>query len=265
MSGRIVSLAMYDVGGAASARLWRGLREHLAAEGIADIPDDLVVPDDYEAHWLDPRLLLGQTCGYPLAHALAGRVQYVGTPAYDAPGVSGTLYRSAIVVRATDSAQSLAALRGRRAAYNSRNSQSGYNAFRDLVAPEARAERFFSETIETGSHRASLLAVIAGNADVAAIDAVTLAGESAATRASVRIVAWTEAAPALPFITSLGTSRSDLGRLRRSLVRALADPTLAEARAALHLSGFEVLADGAYEPILAMEQRAIALGYPTLA
>jgi len=264
VSQKLASLAMYDVGGSTSAALWRGLRGHLIAEGLTGVPHELTIPEDYEAHWLDPRLLLGQTCGYPLEHALAGRVQYVGTPAYDAPGVDGTFYRSAIVVRASDAAQSISALRGRRAAYNSHTSQSGYNAFRDLVAPEAQAGSFFSSVVETGSHRASLLAVIAGDADVAAIDAVTLAGESAAMRASVRIVNWTEAAPALPFITSLATSSADLDRLRRGIATAFADPQLANVRKALHLSGFEVLAADAYKPIVAMEQRAIALGYPAL-
>jgi ABC-type phosphate/phosphonate transport system substrate-binding protein len=161
---------MYEPGGAANAALWDGLRAYLAADGVDDLPDDLTVPADYETTWLDPYLLLSQTCGYPLRHRLERRVRYVGTPVYEVEGTDGPYYRSAIVVRADDPAEALVELRGRRAAYNGLSSQSGYNAFRDLVAPLARDGRFFANVIETGSHAASVRAVIADKADIAAID-----------------------------------------------------------------------------------------------
>jgi hypothetical protein len=54
----------YDAGGGATAALWDDLRARLDADGIADVPQDLTVPADYEAAWLDADLLLSQTCGY---------------------------------------------------------------------------------------------------------------------------------------------------------------------------------------------------------
>lgn len=261
---RPVSIAMYEPGGAATAGLWQGLRGHLAAEGFDALPETLAVPDDYEAAWLDPDLLLSQTCGYPLCHGLRGRVRYVGTPVYDTPGTDGPLYRSALIVRADDPATELADLRGRRAAYNSVHSQSGHNAFRDAVAPLAKNGRFFSSAIPTGGHAASLRAVIADKADIAAIDAVSLALEPDAIRSKIKVIGWTNAVPALPFITAASSNDDEVKRLNRGITNALADPVLAAPRAYLKLAGFEILAPTAYDSILDMERRACDLGYGQL-
>ena len=85
---------MYAVPPGAAAAFWAGLRRHMAAAGLSDLPDDPIVPDDLRAHWRDPDLLLSQTCGYPFASDLAGQVQLVATPCYDAPGCHGPTYTS---------------------------------------------------------------------------------------------------------------------------------------------------------------------------
>lgn len=262
---RPVSLAMYDAGGAATAELWAGLGAMLDADGLADVPEDLVVPADYDAAWLDPELLLAQTCGYPLRHSLEGRVQYVGTPIYDVEGTDGAYYRSALVVRADDPAEDLADLRGRRAAYNSGHSQSGYNAFREAVSRHAENGRFFGEAIRTGSHAQSLRAVIADKADIAAIDPVSLALESEEIRKAIKVIGWTDAAPGLPYITARGTSHDDVNILRRNISYVFAGTLSAPARSYLRLTGFAVLPEGAYDDVLAMEQRALDRSYPLLA
>ncbi len=255
---------MYEPGGLAAAVLWEGLRQHLESEGIGDLAESLSVPDDYEAAWLDPTLGLSQTCGYPLRHALDGRVRYVGTPVYAVDGTEGPYYRSALVVRADDPATELAELRGRRAAYNSTTSQSGYNAFRDRVAPLARDGRFFSSTIATGSHAASLRAVIADKADIAAIDPVSLALESHEIRMAIKVIGWTGHAPGLPFITAKATSDDDVNRLSAGISNALEDPSLRAPLVYLKLTGFEILPAAAYDSIVRMERRAADLGYALL-
>jgi len=262
---RTVSLAMYDAGGAATAALWDDLRARLETDGLADLPEDLSVPADYEANWLAPDLALAHTCGYPLTHALAGRVRYVGTPIYDTEGTDGPSYRSAIVVRADDPADEIADLRGRRVAYNSTTSQSGYNALRDAIAPLSTEGRFFSTSVETGSHAASLRAVITDKADIAAIDPVTLALKPAETRNRIKIIGWTEAAPGLPFITAAGASDEEVNILRANISSALHATSTRAARDYLKLSDFAVLDESVYDVIVAMEQRAIDRGYPLLA
>ena len=223
---RPVSLAMYDPGNGATDRLWSALRPHLADAGLSQLPDQLVPAGQLEKAWLDPNLLLAQTCGYPLRHTLDGRVRYVGTPIYDVDGTMGADNRSAIIVRATDRARSLEDLRGRRAAFNSITSQSGYNAFRAAIAPLARDGRFFGSSRETASHAASLRAVIAGEADAAAIDPISFALAPEDLRAAVKIISWTDAAPGLPFITSLGSSSDQRAQAGKSCYREALDEFL---------------------------------------
>ena len=99
----LASLPMYDLPEAeeATRTLWHGLAEHLRSTGIPDVPDTLTRQPDVPAHWLSPDLLLSQTCGYPLTHALKGRVRLVATPCYDAPGCQGAEYCSIVVVPAS--------------------------------------------------------------------------------------------------------------------------------------------------------------------
>jgi len=264
------TLPMYDLPEAAeaTAELWRGLAWHFRQAGIEDVPDDLTRNPKLPAHWISPDLLFSQTCGYPLRHTVKGRVKLVATPCYDAEGCNGPSYRSILVVPAPSRVRSLADLQGTRAAFNSTDSQSGYNALRFMVAPLASGGRFFGEVIETGGHAASLAAVAAGKADLAAIDCVCLAlfrrfGRESANE--VRELCLSPAAPSLPYVTA-GTSDTDrVTRLRNGLRAAMADPALAAARGALLLKDVMLLPDSAYERIDEMEQAAIVRGYPVLA
>ncbi len=264
---RPASLPMYEA--PARPRFWAGLRGHLRGAGLAGVPDALAEPADLPGHWRDPDLLLSQTCGYPFATALAGAVRYVATPCYAAEGCEGPAYRSLVVVREDDAARGIADLRGRRAAVNARDSQSGCNALRALVAPLARDGRFFGAVVESGAHRRSLDLVREGAADVAAVDCVTAAlarRHAPARMAGLRVLARTApGVPGLPLVTARRTSDADLARLRAGLAAAAVDPTLAEARADLLLVGFAVLPEGAYAACRAMEAAAAALGYPDLA
>src|SRR6266404_4455866 len=94
----------------------------------------------------------------------AGGLQLVATPCYDAPGCDGPSYCSILVVAAGSQATSPADLQGKRAAFNTPDSQSGMNALRAVIAPLAEGGRFFAEIIETGGHAASLDLVAAGGA-----------------------------------------------------------------------------------------------------
>lgn len=258
---------MYHAPAAALAAFWAGLREHLRRGGMADVPDALAAPGFLE-HWRDPALLLSQTCGYPLATVLAGAVRYVGTPCYAADGCEGPAYRSLVMVREDDPARAVADLRGRRAAFNEPGSQSGTNALRSLVAPLADAGRFFGSTVESGAHRRSLDLVRTGDADVAAVDCVTMAllrRDEPDRAAGLRVLARTPPVPGLPLVTAAATSDADLDRLRAGFAAACADPALAACRDALLLTGFAILPPGTYAVCRAMEEEAAALGYPVLA
>ena len=268
MSGASLPMYYSPETARASAALWHGLVRHLRRAGIADVPDELIARPDLPDHWLSPDLLFSQTCGYPLTHALSGRVQLLATPCYDAPGCEGPSYCSILVVPADSPALTPADLRGKRAAFNTPDSQSGMNALRAVIAPLAEGGLFFAETIETGSHAASLDLVAAGGAEVAAIDSVSLALFAIYRRpavARVRELCRSPSAPSLPFITAGGASHEQILRLRDGLRVAMADPNLAGARQALLLRDVMLLPDSAYETIREMEQTARRLGYPILA
>ncbi len=260
---------MYPVPAPAAAAFWAGLRGHMRRQGLAAVPDTLTVPDRLRDHWLEPDLLLSQTCGCPLTTAIKGQVQLVGTPCYAAEGCDGPTYRSLVVVRDDDPARDVADLRGYRAAYNERRSQSGYNALRALVAPLARDGRFFGARVESGAHRHSLHLVRTGVADTAAIDCVTFAllrRYEPERVAGLRVLAQTAGGiPGLPLITALATSPDDVARLRAAFAAACADPALAYSRDALLLTGFTVLPLEAYAACRAMEDAAVQARYPELA
>ena len=75
----------------------------------------------------------------------------------------------------------------------------------------------------------------------------------------------TARAPSLPYVTHAGRSDEEVARLAAALVEAAADPALAAARETLLIAGFETLPRTAYDEIDAMEDLAIAAGYPQLA
>ncbi len=264
------SLPMYDWPElrAATDAWWQGLAKAFRRAGISEVPDRLHRDGAMEALWRAPDLLFSQACGYPLTHAFRDLLQPVATPAYTAPGCDGPHYASAIVVPADDTARGLDDLAGRVCAVNNRASQSGYNALRRALAPHAVNGRFVSGVLETGSHMASLAAVAEGRAGLAAIDCVTfelLARHRPSAVAGLRILAWSEQAPGLPYVTRAKAGQDVVGRLREGLRAALADPALAEARQALLLCGAEPLAAAAYGRIDDMEEEARALGYPEIA
>lgn len=259
------SLPMYDLPEVrvATDAWWAGLARHFRGAGVEGVPDCL--EREPAPAWSDPDLLFSQTCGYPLTHALAGRVHMVCTPKYAAAGCEGVRYSSALVVAADSAARSLADLHGSVCAINARDSHSGCNVLRRMLAPLAAGGSFFTTAIETGSHPASLGAVAAGNADLCAVDAVThalLARHAPERLAGTRVLEFSPQAPGLPYIAGLRVGEPALERMRAAIHTALEDPGLASTRDALLVDGAEVLPLEAYEEIVAMERRAIDMGYP---
>lgn len=241
----IAALQMYDWPEVRTAtdQWWAGLARHMGA----GIP--LSRPDDFTSPWRRDDLLFGQTCGYPFTHALRGKVKLVATPHYGCDGCDGPAYRSFIFAR---KAGTLEDFRGAVAAVNTPDSMSGMLALKLVFAPLARDGTFFSDAVESGGHLASLKAVREGRADVCAIDSVCVA---LARRyrpqdlAGLVEIARSPQVPGLPWITQAG----DPEALRRGLASAFADPALKDAREALLLSGFSVLAQEGYSRITDLE------------
>ena len=256
-----VGLPMYDP---AELRMtvdawWSGLARAFRAEGVPDVPDKLDRSLALDALWSAPNLLLTQTCGYPLFGSWADRLQYVATPRYAALGCEGANYCSWIVVATESSVRRLEDLRGGRCSISARNSHSGYNALRALIAPLAQNGRFFGAVSVSGGHAESLAQLGRGEVDVAAIDCVTHALLSrcrAHAIAATRIIGRTGNAPSLPYATRIDSEPELVRRLRAGLLRAFADPGLRPLHDALLIDGLEVLPPSAYRGMAEMEIEA---------
>lgn len=265
----LAALNMYDLPALRPAieDFWVALSAAFRKAGLKGVPEGLTWEPPGESLWLAPEMLFAQTCGYPLTHALTGKVRLVATPRYRLADIEGPFYCSRIVVRADSTATTLEDFRGAKAAYNGTDSQSGYSALRLALAPLARDGRFLGATVESGAHLASMAMVARGEADLCAIDGVLwelVTRHEPGRLEGLRVIAGTEAAPNLPYITA-GSADDDLvERLRDALASVMADPRLAALRTALLIEGIDILPLAAYDRVVDMEVRAVEMGYAEL-
>jgi ABC-type phosphate/phosphonate transport system substrate-binding protein len=265
----IAVLPMYDFPWTATANdaLWASIFARLNDAGVR-APPRLTRGGDLAALWRHPRLIFGQTCGYPYVTGLKDTVTLIATPDYSFPGCEGAAHRSFIIRRLDDPRRALGEFRGAVAALNAYDSNTGMNLFRATIAPIAGGAPFFSSIAMTGSHEASVAAVAEGRADLVSIDCVSFAllGRGRPELIErVAVVVESAQSPNLPFIASGSFPPSTIAALRTALFAALADPNLAEARTTLGLADARVLMQPDYERVLALERAAIAAGYPELA
>ncbi len=122
--------------------------------------------------------------------------------------------------------------------------------------------------VVTGSHEASVNAVVEGEADLASIDYVSVAllrhGRPELVEC-VTIVAESPPSPCLPFIASASLPASTIVAVRKALFAALADSDLAEARATLGLKSARLVVPPDYDRKIEIEREAAAMGYARLA
>jgi ABC-type phosphate/phosphonate transport system substrate-binding protein len=266
---RIAALPMYDFPELRDAHdaFWAALADRLSAAGLSDVPPALARNLNHFDVWRHPALLFAQGCEYPLAKSYASYVKLVATPWYSAPGCERADYRSAIVVREQDVGASLADFRGRRCTVNEIDSNSGMNLLRAAVAPVAAGGRFFESVVVSGSHRRSVEMVALGEADVAAVDCVSLAHFGRLyplVVGKLRVLSWTPASPSLPFITARSASDATVQVLRSALADVFDDDGLAPVRERLFLRGVDLQPREGFERVLRLEMEAVEAGYPAI-
>jgi hypothetical protein len=239
----IASLTMYDWPelGPEHDRLWNQIRAALADEGI-DAPEALTRGGDVWQHWQDPGLILGQTCGMPYRTRLYPNVRLVGTLNYALPNAGPGYYYSHMIARADDP-RTLDALVDGTLAFNGQDSQSGWAAPLNHIAP-----RWFGTVLKTGAHRESARAVADGRADIAAIDAVTwrlITTHLPRIADGLRTVALTEPTPGLPLVTA---RQNDPAPIARAVRHALTHLCAAD-RTALGLVDMVTIPHDAYAAV----------------
>ena len=157
---------------------------------------------------------------------------------------------SVIVVHCDSDIENTSDIAGKRLAYNGPNSQSGFGALAYHLRNMCSDGPLFSERTKSGSHRRSLQLVASGEADIAAIDAVSwaLAVRHDASASSLRVLAHTDATPGLPMICARHPEWS-IDRMHLAVVEAMAaldietcDELLLAGFAQTDLSDYSVIA-----------------------
>jgi len=171
----IAALPMYDWPEVADDvdALWTAIGAELRERRIA-APPGLTRSDDLVGIWSDPTMIVGQVCSLNPVRDGLGETHVVGTfdyePPVDLPRSEAGSYYSVVVARADDSRggdPTLGPFSGATVAANGTDSQSGYWSLGHHVRD---TEVVFGEVVFTGAHRASIAAVVTGEADLAAID-----------------------------------------------------------------------------------------------
>ncbi|MEM6483338.1 MAG: PhnD/SsuA/transferrin family substrate-binding protein, partial [Pseudomonadota bacterium] len=188
---------------------------------LHNAPDALSYPESLWDLWQSPDLYLSQTCALPFRAQLHERVTLVGTPDYGLEGCQPGYYNSVIVVRRDDPRRRFVDYRNAILAFNEPLSQSGWGALWD----HAKAHGFaFTDLLQTGAHVSSARAVVAGDADLAALDAQSwrLMQRYDAWAKGLRVIEWTKPTPGLPLITARANEAPRIADAVNEAILALA-------------------------------------------
>jgi ABC-type phosphate/phosphonate transport system substrate-binding protein len=237
------ALPMYDrpENAAAHDALWALIRDALRARAIP-APDALDRATHHVEGWARPDLTLSMICNLPYRARFRDRVTPIAAADFGLPETAPGYYHSVFVVRADDPAKNIADTNGYRFAFNEPLSQSGWGA----PSTHARALGLaLSPALQTGGHARSLAAVASGQADLAAVDAVTFRNLSRwdPVARDVRVIGRTHTTPGMTFITAPGR---DPAPFHAALTAALAALT-PDHRDTLGMRGIVALPPSAYD------------------
>jgi ABC-type phosphate/phosphonate transport system substrate-binding protein len=264
---------MYSVTPAVAAH-WRALFAWVGAH--AGVPLEMVehaAPHPLHALWTRADLGCAFMCGYPWATwsdatprpVLLARV----APSPARYGERGA-YCTDIVVRADSALATLDELRGRRFAFTTPASQSGYQAPRALFAELAQAHGGVLFARGVGplvTPRGVVDAVLSGDADAGPLDGYwhdLLRMHEAPTAASLRVLASTPMTPIPPLVCAAGIAPSERMRIADALMAAGTATELRETRAALLIAHFTGADPDEYAILVANARGADAAGYRRL-
>lgn len=226
-----------------------------------------LVFDSTETILRDPGLLIGHTCGYPLMMQLSDAVLPFCLPCFNVPGASGKFYSSQFVVPAESEIESLQQCRGKVVAVNGDNSNSGMNVLRYALAKLGAAPGYFCDVLKSGGHYASLEAVAANRAQLAAVDCVSyqlIADQHPQLISKIRVIDHSVQTCGLPFVMPATRYSAERGEAYLdALNQAMARLPAASARR-LHLDRFESVSPDDYQSIVELEKFAIEAGYAQL-
>ena len=203
--------------------LWDRIRVAGRDQGL-DLPSGLEHRNHSISAWMDDGLVFSQLCGSPWYRHHRARARYLASSVLAVQGAPAGQYFSHVIVRDGSGLSTLDDIEqagDARFAFNEPDSQSGVHCLRARFDMDAQ----LAGGLHSGGHRHSIDAVLAGDADFAAIDACSFrlyAGLFPARLDGLRIVAQTPLRPAPVLITSATLDGDTAARLQRSVLTALA-------------------------------------------
>jgi ABC-type phosphate/phosphonate transport system substrate-binding protein len=267
----IANARMYSLN-AQAATAWQTLLEWVIERaGVHAEAIDYAPPQPLSSLWARPDLGCAFICGYPYALA-APKPALLAAPVPSPRGYGGKpVYWTDLVVRADAPFVELSDVFGYRLAYTIEDSQSGYQAARELLAPYAseRGGRLFAATVgPLVTPRRVAEAVIAGEADVGPLDSYAhdlIRAHEPELAAQLRTIATTPPTPIPPLVAAPGIAKADVEQLRAALLDIAEARELRSIRCALLLDGFVAVAPEDYAVLLERAREADRYGYPHLA
>jgi ABC-type phosphate/phosphonate transport system substrate-binding protein len=203
-------------------------------------------------------------CGWPFVREGAVKT-LLAAPVPAAEWAGGQpVYRSDFIVAREAPFRRLEDTFGHRFAFNTETSHSGYNAPRAHLATYASGAPLFRELVgPLVTHTRVVEAVTAGDAEVAAIDSLSLAlmrrhAPELADR--VRVVDATAACPIPAFVAS-GLAAEEAARVREALCGLRASERGSDLLRDVCLIGFTTVDAMRYAVTQAVERQSVARGY----
>ena len=267
----IANARMYSVNASVAAS-WRELlgwviRRSCVACEVIDYPPPAPLP----ALWARADMGCVFMCGFPLALAQpAPRILAAPIPSPARYG-GRPVYATDIVVRADSPWRNLDDVFGRRFAFTTEDSQSGYQAPRRLLAPFARGRggALFADTVgPLVTPRRVVEAILGGEADAGPLDSYfhdLLRLHEPGIAAQLRVLVSTPMTVIPALVAAPSVAEADARHLSDALLAVGDAPELATLRAELLLQGFASAARTSYLSLVDDARAADAAGYPRIA
>jgi ABC-type phosphate/phosphonate transport system substrate-binding protein len=269
----IANARMYAVTAAVAAQwralfVWAGSNAGVTLEHV-----EHRAPAALHELWQRDDLGCAFMCGYPWAtwSGATPRPAVLATVVPSPARYGGrSVYCTDIVVRADSDAAQPGDLYGRRFAYTTPSSQSGYQAPRAFFEEPAsvRGGALFESAVgPLVTPRAVVDAVLANSADAGPLDSYwhdLLRAHEPATAARLRVVASTPMTPMPPLVCAAGVAANDAERLSAALLAAGTTSELRAVRDALLIAGFARPDPAQYAILVENARRADAGGYRRL-
>ena len=267
----IANARMYSVN-ASVAAAWQTLLEWVIAR--AQVECEFIAyppPAPLAALWARPDVGCVFMCGFPISNARP-TPRILAAPVPDPARYGGKpVYCTDIVVRADSPLRHITDTFGRRFAFTTEDSQSGYQAPRQFLAPFARdrgAALYASIVGPLVMPRRVVETVLGGKADAGPLDSYfhdLLRQHEPAIAAQLRVVASTRFTPIPALVAAPALPEADARRLTDALLAVSDTAGLASVRNTLLLRGFAAVDAKDYDALRSDALEVDAAGYPQIA